>query len=175
MAQYGDEGKEASCCFKIDIDFAMEAFDENICGLVMEGSPTHIDGLDAASWSGTDGLVIAIAEGGIIFEQATQWREREVDRTLEAMIHQMDGEDQAIADHCDDQSIGPGGSFDEAEIVFFDEFIDGDMAFFFGFGVKANGLALCDSEVIDAIGVRIVASRVGGHGSLPRRQSRARA
>src|SRR5262245_54749769 len=96
--QGADEGEQTARRVAVDADLALEALYQNAAALVVQATAPHVDGLNARRRRGADGLVVALADDEVVFDDTPQRRQREHHREWLPPSLLGNGQDEAVLD-----------------------------------------------------------------------------
>src|SRR5688572_25530720 len=68
--QHADQGKEPPRGGEVGFDLALEPFEQQLGGFVVDAAAGHVDRLDLARGGATDRLVIAVADREVVADRA---------------------------------------------------------------------------------------------------------
>src|SRR3546814_3113567 len=78
--EHADQREQAPRGVEIDLDLAVETFDQHLRRLVVQRAARHVDGLDLLRGRRADRLIIAVADREIVADRPAKAPEAEDDR-----------------------------------------------------------------------------------------------
>src|SRR3546814_1284712 len=102
--EHADQREQAPRGVEIDLDLAVETFDQHLRRLVVQRAARHVDGLDLLRGRRADRLIIAVADREIVADRPAKAPEAEDDRFERRPVRASDIE------HQDRKSTRRGGT-----------------------------------------------------------------
>jgi hypothetical protein len=137
--QHADEREEPTGRGKIDLNFTIKSFHQQLGCFIVHTAPRHIDGFDFGGTRLANGLIVTVANGEIVFHHPAEAAQAEDEHFMWRIIGAANVEDEAAVGDADAQMIWPGIAIahitQRLEEVVFDQIEDRDAPLLLDIGI----------------------------------------
>src|SRR6202040_1787105 len=149
--KHGDQGEQPPRGIEIEGDLVLEPLHQQLGAFVVKAAPAHVDRLDLARRRGADRLVIALANQEIVFDEATERRQRQMMGHHRPVVLGADIEDEPVAEDLKLEAVGSAVMPFRGERVFLHQIVDRDGALVFDVAVAGADTVLVEQDLDEAL------------------------